>query len=1301
MYQINLSVCWKLDNYNILYANQDILYNCPLNSMCRCFPNDTKLLEINCNEVTLYKFPEFLHGTIRHIEMSHTLIQNVDDETFQGLRLESLKLVNNKLIEFSEKSFSFMTHSLISLDISGNLFQSVPLESIKSIHTLSRLIAQRKASIILSIHSLSSSHFTFFSIFYSIHRNFIQHLDGNWGNLADSLRSLHLSENSISEITFNHDEKKHNYSTSALSSLPALIQMHHPIVPESSTTGKQQPYKTFSKLKKLVWLDLSSNRIQHIGSNTLPKTLVTLDLSRNLLSMFPTNMLEHLHDLRILSLRDNLLTKLNDINFQTFKTHLEKIDLSQNNIDELPGHLFNSTTPIKAINFDKNFITYVPSEAFRNMNIVHLVLSYNHLKDIDLNAFATLEESLEYLDLERNFLTTIPMAIYNLNKLRYLYFTSNAISSVDMLPATLKVLSLSSNNFSRIPVEVLINCTELSYLNMGYNKLTNIDSNSFVGWGSEIQTLLLRNNKISDLEYGAFNGLDSIKEISLSFNDIHNIHPLVFENVSKSLKILELSFSIYSEDYPQEAISYLNELMWLGLDNNNLKLIPDDSLSTLFELTYINLSFNRLTLIPQQLFLVDIHRNLLEIDLSYNAIEKITSQTFNGLELLQLINLSSNKIKSIEKSSFHHLPYLTYIDLTYNQLRNLSENAFEFLPNLLSIELMFNNLFTFSLKCFKHVSNTSTPMSINISNNAIHHFDGELSTYLYIHSLDASNNQLSEPQAFKNIGYSLRVLYLNGNNLSLLGNHAFGDLPLLEILNLAFNNITSLRRRSFQGLSNLQELDLSYNKIESLQVEQFFNLKKLRYLKLNNNNIRSLPRDVFLNTRIEYLDLSNNYISIWPVNSFSDVGFTLRSVRINANQLEYLDSTMFMNTQYLTELNLSYNQLKILPDNTFSTLNNLTSLDLSFNPLITANFRELLLNVPQLRFLNLKSTGLYSVPTMYLTYLIELDLSKNQIQDVDSLLDLKYLRKLSLSDNKIFNITTLARNLPPSLRSLDISRNPIRKISLHDFTPIRRLEEMAIEDVKISNTDAFIKLHSLKVLRICSQHNLSDIISKMRGLRELYITVYDHRLDGKYFGKMLSNTKLNLIDISGHKLRSISSNAFHGLARNLYLKIRIRKTMISDLPTNLFYALKHIPKLSIDLIDNKLSRFSPDIFYPNTSAWDAVGTRSIMGGISTMGNTLPCDCDHVWYGHWLRRWLRETAQVNVVTKDEAKRMLKRARQSTCIDLMSGKRISFLEIFPEDLLCHASALSSLGLTLKFKYLLLYLSAVAFFSWRTFL
>lgn len=59
---------------SIFSARQsDILYACPLNSMCQCvgFPNSSKILiEINCNEVELYKFPGnikiFSTSTILH-----------------------------------------------------------------------------------------------------------------------------------------------------------------------------------------------------------------------------------------------------------------------------------------------------------------------------------------------------------------------------------------------------------------------------------------------------------------------------------------------------------------------------------------------------------------------------------------------------------------------------------------------------------------------------------------------------------------------------------------------------------------------------------------------------------------------------------------------------------------------------------------------------------------------------------------------------------------------------------------------------------------------------------------------------------------------------------------------------------------------------------------------------------------------------------------------------------------------------------------------------------------------------------
>lgn len=70
----------------------------------------------------------------------------------------------------------------------------------------------------------------------------------------------------------------------------------------------------------------------------------------------------------------------------------------------------------------------------------------------------------------------------------------------------------------------------------------------------------------------------------------------------------------------------------------------------------------------------------------------------------------------------------------------------------------------------------------------------------------------------------------------------------------------------------------------------------------------------------------------------------------------------------------------------------------------------------------------------------------------------------------------------------------------------------------------------------------------------------------------------------------------------------------------------------------RLTKIS-DSFYPTVSIWDAVGTRSIIGGLDLYGNALQCDCGLVWLGHWLRRWLRETAQMNMISKDEMKKML--------------------------------------------------------------
>ncbi|PSN46304.1 hypothetical protein C0J52_18601 [Blattella germanica] len=89
----------------------------------------------------------------------------------------------------------------------------------------------------------------------------------------------------------------------------------------------------------------------------------------------------------------------------------------------------------------------------------------------------------------------------------------------------------------------------------------------------------------------------------------------------------------------------------------------------------------------------------------------------------------------------------------------------------------------------------------------------------------------------------------------------------------------------------------------------------------------------------------------------------------------------------------------------------------------------------------------------------------------------------------------------------------------------------------------------------------------------------------------------------------------------------------------------------------------------------AAGVRHC--GLILKGNPWTCECGLVWLGHWLRRWLRETMQIHTVVLEGAQQMQTVAREATCTDPRTGQQTPLLDLHPEDLSCHASALSRGG------------------------
>lgn len=231
---------------------------------------------------------------------------------------------------------------------------------------------------------------------------------------------------------------------------------------------------------------------------TTLKRLRSLNLRHNRLQDgdVPEQLFAAAEELSVVDLSYNLLRRTPD-GLPNARA-LTVLNLSGNEIDQIPPQLFLGLTGLMFLDLSRNRLETLPPQTRRLINLQHLHLSHNPLthfqfrqlpalialktlsmRDTDRTA-SNLPSSLDMLtqledvDLGENELESAPQFLYTLPRLRKLNLSNNAIGDLGGAQIDwplLAILNVSSNRLKSLP-STISQCVKLRRLYLDNNRLT-------------------------------------------------------------------------------------------------------------------------------------------------------------------------------------------------------------------------------------------------------------------------------------------------------------------------------------------------------------------------------------------------------------------------------------------------------------------------------------------------------------------------------------------------------------------------------------------------------------------------------------------------------------------------------------------------------------------------------------------------------------------------------------------------------------------------------------------------------------
>ncbi|XP_059472994.1 toll-like receptor 7 [Neocloeon triangulifer] len=632
---------------------------------------------------------------------------------------------------------------------------------------------------------------------------------------------------------------------------------------------------TFQRLEQLLVLDVAKNRLVNLGSSLAGLIrLIVLDLSGNALIRLEALAFKDLYSLQILDLRDNAIASVADDAFLPLY-NLHTLSLAGNQLTRIGPSLLNGLFVLNKLTLSLNLLTEIDPRAFRNCSdLKELDLSGNELSEVP--AALTELPFLRTLDLGENRITG---------------FTNGSFKNMHQLTG----LRLIDNNIGNITVGMLWDLVGLQVLSLAKNKILHVERGAF-DRNERLEAIRLDANYLTDVN-GVFTALPSLLWLNLSDN-----HLVWF-------------------DYAFVPPS----LQWLDIHSNFIEKLGNYyEITDGFHLRTIDVSHNKLT----ELSSLSIPNSVEIFFTNNNKIKKVASGTFTAKQNLTRVDLYANDLEYLDLSSLQ-ISHPSRIEVTITDddefpelqpSRPLPEfylggNPFkcdctmEWLqrvnnmthndhlrgryPRVMDLDDVVCRM-THSRNMPLSESTTMAPVHIPVLEARPSNFLCRYETHCFAlcHCCDfdacdcemtcptnctcyhdqswranvvdcSSSNHVTLPSS---IPMDATEVYLDGNNLRELRNHAFIGRKNMQILYVNNSNVETIQNRTFNGLNSLQILYLHENKIKVLRGYEFENLMHLRELYLQHNRLTHIGNATFLPLRaLQLLRLDGNRLASFPV----------------------------------------------------------------------------------------------------------------------------------------------------------------------------------------------------------------------------------------------------------------------------------------------------------------------------------------------------------------------------------------------------------------------------------------------------